>query len=124
MIKKNFYFFFLLKKFSVDGKYLISVDRNESIRINNYPNAYNIHSFCFGHSKYVSKLLTLTQIFFLSGASDGTLKIWEIGNPKEVTTFTFVIFFFLFSFFFFIFIFLNFFFFFFRMIILKKQSHH
>jgi tRNA (guanine-N(7)-)-methyltransferase subunit TRM82 len=43
----------ILTDLKLTGKFLISSDRDEKIRINMYPNTYDIHRFCLGHSEYV-----------------------------------------------------------------------
>ena len=36
-----------------DGKYIITADRDEKIRVTHYTNAFEIQSFCLGHTKWV-----------------------------------------------------------------------
>eukprot|EP00871_Galdieria_phlegrea_P003833 jgi/Galph1/4450/GphlegSOOS_G3094.1 len=44
---------------SSDGKYVITSDRDNKIRISEYPNTYRIHSFCLrGSQCFVTKLCT------------------------------------------------------------------
>ena len=38
------------------GKFIITCDRDEKIRVSHFPNAYNIHNFCLGHSDFVTCL--------------------------------------------------------------------
>jgi tRNA (guanine-N(7)-)-methyltransferase subunit TRM82 len=37
---------------SPDERYLITADRDERVRVSHWPNAYNIHTFCLGHTEY------------------------------------------------------------------------
>jgi tRNA (guanine-N(7)-)-methyltransferase subunit TRM82 len=37
-------------KFSKDGKFMISSDRDDRIRVSNWPDAHRIQSFCLGHT--------------------------------------------------------------------------
>jgi tRNA (guanine-N(7)-)-methyltransferase subunit TRM82 len=39
-------------KLSKDERYIITVDRDEKVRVSHWPNAYNIHTFCLGHTAY------------------------------------------------------------------------
>ena len=48
-------------KLSNCGKFVISTDRDEKIRVSHYPNAYNIHNFCLGHTDFVTSLELLTN---------------------------------------------------------------
>ena len=43
-------------KLSKCGKFIITCDRDEKIRVSHFPNAYNIHNFCLGHSDFVTCL--------------------------------------------------------------------
>jgi tRNA (guanine-N(7)-)-methyltransferase subunit TRM82 len=43
-------------KLSKCGKSIITCDRDEKIRVSHFPNAYNIHNFCVGHSDFVTCL--------------------------------------------------------------------
>ncbi|KAL7641413.1 UNVERIFIED_CONTAM: hypothetical protein RMT77_008553 [Armadillidium vulgare] len=63
-----------------DGKYLITCDRDEKIRVSSYPNCYNIHTFCLGHTEFVShiKLLQESQTtHLLSASGDGKVILWN-----------------------------------------------
>lgn len=68
-----------------DSKYVVTADRDEKIRVSHFPNAYNIHGFCLGHTNYVASLTLLapassssakTQIL-VSASGDGTLRSWD-----------------------------------------------
>ncbi|XP_068220075.1 tRNA (guanine-N(7)-)-methyltransferase non-catalytic subunit wdr4 [Palaemon carinicauda] len=62
-----------------DQKYVITCDRDEKIRISHYPNAYNIESFCLGHTEFVMQIDILPgeEPLLLSCSGDGTLKLWN-----------------------------------------------
>ncbi|XP_023212187.1 tRNA (guanine-N(7)-)-methyltransferase non-catalytic subunit WDR4-like [Centruroides sculpturatus] len=64
---------------SPDDKYIITCDRDEKIRVSCYPNCYNIHSYCLGHTKFVSCLAMFPSHpeLLISGSGDGTFRIWK-----------------------------------------------
>ncbi len=39
---------------SLCERYLVTCDRDEKIRISCFPNAYNIHIYCLGHTEFVT----------------------------------------------------------------------
>ena len=38
---------------SPSNRHVITCDRDEKIRVSNFPNSYNIESFCLGHTELV-----------------------------------------------------------------------
>ncbi|RWS29374.1 hypothetical protein B4U80_08156 [Leptotrombidium deliense] len=69
---------------SCDEKYLITCDRDEKIRVSCFPNSYNIHGYCLGHSEFVSSLCYLKEEIIISGSGDGTLRIWNYVNGEQL----------------------------------------
>ena len=70
------------------GKYVITCDRDEKIRVSRFPNAYNIHTFCLGHTDFVTSLAILNHTgenVLLSGSGDGTIRIWKYLEGFEVS---------------------------------------
>ncbi|XP_013405000.1 tRNA (guanine-N(7)-)-methyltransferase non-catalytic subunit wdr4 isoform X2 [Lingula anatina] len=67
-----------------NGRYIITADRDEKIRVGHYPNAYNIAGFCLGHEEFVSKLLILKDDILVSGAGDGTVRFWNLETFQEL----------------------------------------
>lgn len=59
------------------NKFILTSDRDEKIRISCYPNAYNIHNFCLGHSDFVSGICVLSGQEIVSCSGDGTVKLWR-----------------------------------------------
>ena len=53
---------------SEDDKFIITSERDEKIRVSCFPNAYNIHSFCLGHTEFVSTMALLPSNLLLSGS--------------------------------------------------------
>ena len=72
--------------FSDKRRLLISADRDEKIRITNYPHVWNIESFLFGHRKYVCALSWFdqdTQTRLVSAGADGQVILWDISNESS-----------------------------------------
>ncbi|KAK3259136.1 hypothetical protein CYMTET_31856 [Cymbomonas tetramitiformis] len=71
-------------KVTSDGKYLISADRDEKIRVSKVPRepekgAHEIQSYCLGHRSFVSCLAIPSNIGasrLLSAGGDGTVRLW------------------------------------------------
>ncbi|KAK9765748.1 tRNA (guanine-N(7)-)-methyltransferase non-catalytic subunit trm82 [Basidiobolus ranarum] len=64
------------------NKHIITADRDEKIRVSNYPDTYNIHSFCLGHTEFVSqvRLLSFAPELLVSGGGDGMIMVWDYLN--------------------------------------------
>ena len=65
---------------SPDGKYVLTCDRDEKIRVTHYPNAYNIRGFCLGHTEFITGLSFvqgLDKNILVSASGDGSIKIWD-----------------------------------------------
>ncbi|EDW66071.1 tRNA (guanine-N(7)-)-methyltransferase non-catalytic subunit wuho [Drosophila virilis] len=68
-----------------DQKYIITCDRDDKIRVTNYPATYDIHSYCLGHKEFVSGLALLTGTEHLVSASgDKTLRVWNYLSGKQL----------------------------------------
>lgn len=72
-----------------DERYVITSDRDEKIRISNYPNVYNIQSYCLGHEQFVSSIniLPSDKRILMSGSGDGTIRFWDFVKGKELLQF-------------------------------------
>ncbi|XP_061181589.1 tRNA (guanine-N(7)-)-methyltransferase non-catalytic subunit wdr4-like [Saccostrea echinata] len=69
-------------------KYVVTADRDNKIRISNYPNSYNIHSFCLHHTEYVSSLVyNEDQDTIISGSGDGSMVVWNVDGQVLSQTF-------------------------------------
>lgn len=67
-----------------DGKYVVSCDRDEKIRVSCYPNTYNIQTFCLGHKEFVNhmEILPHDSNILTSSSGDGTIKCWDYVEGK------------------------------------------
>lgn len=65
---------------SSDGKFVITGDKDEHVRVSNYPYGFDIQSFCLGHTEFISGLLVSKKFprVLVSGSGDGTLKLWDL----------------------------------------------
>lgn len=68
--------------------HIITSDRDEKIRVTNYPNSYEIANYCLGHKEYVSSIKLLpgqedsNKLVSLSG--DETLKVWNYLTGEQL----------------------------------------
>ncbi|XP_063377409.1 tRNA (guanine-N(7)-)-methyltransferase non-catalytic subunit wuho [Cydia fagiglandana] len=71
-----------------DGKYIITSDRDEKIKVSCYPNTYNIQTYCLGHKEFVKQIEILPhdQNYLTSTSGDGTIKCWDYLNGKLAHT--------------------------------------
>lgn len=57
---------------------MITSDRDEKVRITNYPQTENIQSYCLGHLEYVSAIEQLpADNLLVSVSGDKTLRVWN-----------------------------------------------
>jgi len=66
------------------GKYVLTADRDEKIRVSKFPNSYNIHNYCLGHTEFVTSICLLGEDLLLSGSGDGTVKVWKYLEGREL----------------------------------------
>lgn len=76
-------------KFSPDGRFIATADRDFKIRVTVFPKnplkgAPEIQSFCLGHTEFVSCIafthLSGGSSFLLSGGGDSTVRLWDYIN--------------------------------------------
>ncbi|XP_018334606.1 tRNA (guanine-N(7)-)-methyltransferase non-catalytic subunit wdr4 [Agrilus planipennis] len=65
------------------GKYIVTCDRDEKIRVSYYPNSYNILSYCLGHVEFV-KNIKIVGTIVISASGDGTIRFWDIITGNEL----------------------------------------
>ncbi|XP_072972561.1 uncharacterized protein [Typha angustifolia] len=83
-------------KFSPDGQFIATADRDFKIRITSFPKqplkgAHEIQSFCLGHTDFVSCLTFAcpsahVEGFLLSGSGDSTVRLWDFINGRLLDT--------------------------------------
>jgi hypothetical protein len=71
---------------SPDGKYILSSDRHEKIRVTYFPVTTRIHGFLLGHDVYVSSFAIHDNQYCISCGGDGYLKVWDFQACKEVAS--------------------------------------
>lgn len=78
-------------KVSHDTKFIITSDRDEKIRISNYPATHEIEAFCLGHLEFVSSVDFIDSSRLVSVSGDKTLKVWSFpeGKQQHLTEFEF-----------------------------------
>ncbi|XP_061400243.1 tRNA (guanine-N(7)-)-methyltransferase non-catalytic subunit wuho [Musca vetustissima] len=71
---------------SADEKYIVTCDRDDKIRVTNYPETAEIHTYCLGHKEFVAGMALLNENTLLSVSGDKTLKLWNYKEGKELKT--------------------------------------
>ncbi|XP_067640913.1 tRNA (guanine-N(7)-)-methyltransferase non-catalytic subunit wuho [Eurosta solidaginis] len=66
-------------------KYIITCDRDDKIRITNYPDTHDIHGYCLGHKEFVSGLALLDDETLVSVSGDKTLRVWNFISGRELS---------------------------------------
>lgn len=72
----------------VEKGVIVTSDRDERIRVSNWPNTYDIQSFCLGHSGFVSRIAFVpsdSELLIASGGVDGTLRLWNGRSGVELS---------------------------------------
>ncbi|CAM9443818.1 unnamed protein product [Chrysoparadoxa australica] len=67
-------------RLTADGKYLITGDRAEHVRVSNFPNTALIQSFLGGHTSFVTAVATIPgrNRALVTAAADGMVGVWDI----------------------------------------------
>ncbi|GFO00086.1 tRNA (guanine-n(7)-)-methyltransferase non-catalytic subunit [Plakobranchus ocellatus] len=66
-----------------NGQLVVTCDRDEKIRVSNFPDAYNIHSYCLGHTEFVIDLAyDEANKILLSASGDCTVRAWSLDGTQ------------------------------------------
>lgn len=60
--------------------YIISADRDEKIRLTNYPDTFEIERFCFGHKHFIKRILLAGDKMFVSIDQENNLILWNLNK--------------------------------------------
>lgn len=71
-------------KLSDCANFVITCDRDEKIRVSRFPNAYNIESYCLGHTEFVTNVEVCRELL-ISAAGDGTVRFWDFLKGKQLS---------------------------------------
>jgi len=66
------------------GRFIITGDNHEKIRVTCYPQAAEIHSFCMGHLGQITSLACAGDEFIVSTSSDCTLRVWCLEDGQQI----------------------------------------
>lgn len=67
-------------------RFVITSDRDEKIRVTNFPQTEIIETYCLGHLEFVSSIepVSASHPLILSLSGDKTLRLWNYENGKEL----------------------------------------
>ena len=74
------------------GNFLATADRDEKIRIVNYPDTFIIEAHCLGHASVISSLSVITNCgksYLVSTGWDHKLIIWQPSQGRQLDVYTF-----------------------------------
>ncbi|EKX55364.1 hypothetical protein GUITHDRAFT_99147 [Guillardia theta CCMP2712] len=77
-------------RISPSGSRLLTSDRDEKVRISNFPHAFEIEAFCLGHTELVTCIETFTlaeEELLLSGGADGSVRLWSVKDGSLLDTY-------------------------------------
>jgi len=71
--------------------FILTSDRDEKIRITNFPQTYNIHGYLLGHTSFISTMDAISSSessssrpLCITGSGDGTVRLWNYVTCKEI----------------------------------------
>lgn len=70
------------------SRYVISSDRDEKVRVTNYPQTEVVESYCLGHTEFVTSIDELktetNENVLVSVSGDQTVRLWNYVDGKEL----------------------------------------
>lgn len=60
--------------------YILTADRDEKIRVPNYPSTFSIKRYCFGHKALIRRLITVDDKQLISIDHSGDAYLWNLGK--------------------------------------------
>ncbi len=74
---------------SQDGKFLLTADRDEKIRVSRFPNCFQVENFCLGHTQFVSSICnpSFSPSTLISGGADTFICLWDFEKGVELDRF-------------------------------------
>ena len=73
---------------AAEGKLLVTADRDEKIRVSQFPQTSSIHAYCLGHSEFITCLAVSAQSpVVFSGSGDGTVAAWNYLTGEREASF-------------------------------------
>ncbi|KAL7070529.1 hypothetical protein ACQ4LE_010567 [Meloidogyne hapla] len=73
---------------SPNGKFVLTADRDEKIRISRFPQTFVIEGFCFGHTSFVKSIACIDDNKLISGGGDSIIYLWDLNSFKCISTST------------------------------------
>lgn len=75
----------MLTKVMVHNEWILTADRDEKIRISQFPETHRIHGYLLGHLAFVSSF-DAHEDTCVSCGGDGTIRVWKISTSTELTS--------------------------------------
>lgn len=73
-----------------DSRYLISSDRDEKIRISNFPKTHETHSYCLGHTAFVASIVAPASLaadsVLMSSGGEGLICVWNYSSGELISS--------------------------------------
>lgn len=75
---------FITGRAGTEIRYILSSDRDEKVRISNYPKTFNIERFCFGHKSLIKRLIVVDEDRFVSVDQEDQAILWNLLDLGQV----------------------------------------